>query len=114
MMDKDRLDRRVHGRKEAREVLRCVDLPYPDHIDAFIDEIVSTLRPPVPVDKARAKIERERAYAEFANYQLKFGQHNRERLENAPREYLEWLRDSTEETLRMVGGYLDLTEDEPT
>lgn len=108
-MDKERLARRVHGRKQAQEFLGLVELPHADCVDGFIDEVVTTLRPPAPVDEKKTRIERERAFAEFANYQLGFGTHEGERLESVPRWYLERIRELSEESLRMIGGYLDAT-----
>lgn len=111
VMDKQRLERRVFGRQQADAALGLVELTHSDHIDGFIDQVVTKLRPPVPVDEKKQRIERERAYAEFANHRIQFGEHRGEKLEVIPRDYLEWLRESSAETLRMIEGYLDATEE---
>lgn len=111
-MNTDRLNLRVHGRKQAREVLTLVDLTESESVDAFIDEIESTLRPKKQVDEKTLRIERERAFSEFAGFELKFGQYAGMRLDRIPRDYLEWLRDSSEELLSSLDGFLGINESE--
>lgn len=110
-MNKQRLERRVDGRRQADAALGLVELSTPDHVDGFIDQVVTKLRPPEPIDEKKQRIEQARSYAEFANHRLRFGEHNGEKLESIPRDYLEWLRESSAETLRMIEGYLDATEE---
>lgn len=107
-MDQDRLRRRVHGREQAKEIIAIVDFSNPDAIAAFIDEITCTL---CPKETEAKRMDKQRQFSEFSNYVLTFGEHKGMRLENIPRWYLEWLADSSTETLEMVQGYLEATEE---
>lgn len=110
-MDVDRLKRRVAGRQQAKDVIDILSLPHPDMVDGFLNEIASILKPVTAEDSAKSRIEKQRVYAEFACHRLGFGKYKGVPLENVPRDFLEWLLESSEETVRMVGGYLESTED---
>lgn len=103
----ERIRRRVHGREQAREILSLIDLPHSDCVDGFLDELASVLK---PKQTEAESVERKRQFAEFANYRLERGEHAGQKLEDIPREYLEWWYDSSIESLETITGYLEATE----
>ena len=111
-MDQERLQRRVQGRKLANQILELVDNRFrnPDCVEAFLHELRTNLLPEKVAEETK---HRDRQFAEFANYRLGFGEHKGSKLEDIPRQYLEWLADSSTETLEMVTGYLEATEETP-
>lgn len=109
ILDQGRLERRKHGREQARAVLGLIDLPHPDCKNAFFDELESVLRPKdsgVQGEKRRASIR------ELSKHVIEFGAHAGKRLDEIPREYLHWLAKSSEETMQALVSYLDATKDQ--
>lgn len=102
-----RIQNRGAGRQQAKTILGVVDLPTPDHIDAFIDELESTLR---PQRKAEELEKAQRKLSELLKWQMPFGIHNGKTLDEIPRDYLHWLSSSSEETKGIVDEYLEVTK----
>lgn len=115
-MDKDRLNRRVEGRNHAKTVLELVqcDLDHPDKIETFLSELEAILRPKPIIDEKSEKIVRERTIQRLSAIQLKFGSHSGEQLDEIPRDYLEWLLESSEQVCNDIRDYLEATQTEET
>ena len=111
-MDKDRLTRRVEGRNHAKTVLELVqcDLDHPDKIETFLGELEAILRPKPVVNELEVKRVRERTIQRLSAIQLTFGIHAGEQLDEIPRDYLEWLLESSEQVCNDIRDYLEATE----
>jgi uncharacterized protein (DUF3820 family) len=111
VVDKEKLKLKVAGREIAQSFLEISpELPSlgPVAIAAFFDELRGALLPEVV---AQESVARARKLSELADYRLEFGAHSGKPLSDVPRDYLHWLVDVTEENLRAVSQYLELTAD---
>lgn len=54
-LNPDRLKRRVDGREQAKAILELVSLDHADQIEAFLDELRSTLHPKIVLKEAVAE-----------------------------------------------------------
>lgn len=106
MMEMTRLQYRVLGRLQARELLELVELTHPEMVASFLDEMKSSLQ---PEQVKKEKVVRQRKLSELKAHVLGFGVHANECLDDIPRDYLEWLLGETEGTLQIVSQYLQMT-----
>lgn len=108
ILNPERLQRRMHGRAQAEAILSLVDLPHVDCVEAFLDELQRTLKPP----SLAATTKKERTIRELAMTLMHFGKHAGKtfgEVESVDREYLEWLCGSSRELVDNLGTYLELT-----
>lgn len=101
------MKRRVEGRNQAKAILELVSLDHVDKIEAFLDELRSTLQ---PAEVLKEVVASQRKLSELSAITLKYGQHAGERLEDIPRDYLEWMIRDGEETFETVRDYLAATQ----
>lgn len=106
-MDIERIKSRGKGREEARAILDLVTLPSKHHVEGFIEELRDRLCPAV-VEEEKKKVEKK--LIELMNWRMPFGTHFGERLEDVPRDYLEWLQIEMENTRQIIDEYLKMTE----
>ena len=108
-MSGERLKQRADGRKIARELVAAGFTPSDSHgIDAFLDELRTLLRPEAVKQE---QVERRRKLSELKSYAMTFGVHQGECLDDMPRDYLEWLLQSSETLVGTISEYLKLTTD---
>ena len=107
-MDHERLKLRVQGRQQATAVIGLVDLPHRECADAFFDELRRQLLPEVVAVEAA---KHQRTIRELSAHTLDFGQHAGKRLDEIDRDYLEWLLQSSEQTVSAIGAYLKATDE---
>jgi len=106
-LDPDRLKRRVDGREQAKAIIGLVTLDHPDKVEAFLDELRSTLIPAIVLDEV---VDEARRLSALAALRLPRGIHTGERLDDVPREYLDWWIRDGEEWSDKIGAYLAATE----
>lgn len=105
-MDQERLKRRVDGRTQAKAILELLTLDHPDKLEAFLDEVRSTLQPEKVLAEA---VQEQRRLSELAAVRLKYGQYAGQRLDDVDRDYLEWMIDEGRETLATIEAFLKAT-----
>lgn len=103
----DRIKLRGEGRKFARELLILIDLKDPESIDAFLDELRSTLQ---PVEVLAEVVGEARKISAMAAVRLPRGKHEGERLDDVPRDYLEWWIEDGRELNEKIAAYLAATK----
>ena len=106
-MDQERLKRRADGRKQAKAILELVTLDHSDKVESFLDELRSTLQ---PAEVLAEVVQDQKRLSELAAIRLPRGQHAGQRLDDVPREYLDWWIRDGEEWAERIGDYLKATE----
>lgn len=105
-MDQERLKRRVEGRNQAKAILDLLTLDHPDKIAAFLDELRSTLQ---PVEVLSEVVADQKRLSDIAAVRLPRGRYEGERLDDVPRDYLDWWIRDGEEWAERIGAYLAAT-----
>ena len=108
-MSGERIKQRADGRKVARELVTAGFTPVGPHgIDAFLDELRTLLQPELVKQE---RIARQRKLSELKSHAMTFGAHQGQCLDDIPRDYLEWLLQSSEDLVGTLSQYLKLTAD---
>lgn len=87
--------------------LGMVTLDHPDKVEAFLDELRSTLLPKVVQAEA---VQAQKKLSELAEVQLPRGQCMGQRLDDVPRDYLGWWLDDGRFWAERIAGYLNATK----
>ena len=106
---KKRINDRAIGREIARTMMELVkDVP-PDSDIAmgFIDTVKDILLVEV---QQKEQEKREETLEELSKVRVQFGQHKGQRLDEVPRDYLEWLCDQNVHFYDQARLYLNLTK----
>jgi uncharacterized protein (DUF3820 family) len=106
-LDRERLARRVDGREQAKAIGGLVSLDHPDKVAAFLDELRTMFEPEAVLAEA---VDDQRKLSELAAVRLPRGIHAGERLDDVPRDYLDWWIRDGEEWAEKIGGYLAATK----
>lgn len=109
-LNPERLKQRVHGRAQAAIVLDLVDLPHPQCVEAFLDELRCRLTPE-SVSDAKVAADQQ-SLRELSVIELQFGKYAGStygQVEDVDRGYLEWLCESQRQSADTLGTFLTLT-----